>query len=73
MKDYVVLTYPAYEYHLDELLDLYKWLEKELSPRTKVLLIPDLLTLKEYDKDELLDLLNIYTNTMEKLINEQTL
>ena len=56
MKNYFVLTYSK-DCPLDEVYETAQSLEKNF-PNKNIIVLPELMNLKEYTKDELLNLLN---------------
>lgn len=70
MNNFFVINYPAWEYDMDILQDIFHQIEQILPEGSSLLLLPELVSLKSYDKEELIELLKIYTNYLEGLINE---
>ena len=69
MKNCFVLTYSK-DCPLDEVSDAAESLKRNF-PDKDIIVLPELMNLKEYTKDELLDLLNFYINEyMIGAINE---
>lgn len=72
MKDYFVLTF-SQDCPLDEVHEAAQALKRNF-PNKDIIVLPELMNLKEYTKDELLDLLNFYIHEyMIGAINEQNL
>ena len=72
MKDYFVLSYNQDSIDVQGVYDIYKRLEEEakcMEGKTLIVL-PDVVCLKNYSKEELIELLKIYSDYTEKLINE---
>lgn len=68
MKDYFVLIYSresdpdAIKAFLNTIANMY--------PNKNLIAIPDSMTFRNYDKEELLELLNFLKEQVERLINE---
>ena len=50
--------------------DIFQQIEQILPKESSLLMLPELVSLKRYDKEELIELLKFYTNYLEGLINE---
>ena len=71
MKDCFVLYYNQDSVSVNEIYDVFKRLEKVNCMEGKTLIVlPDVVCLKNYSKEELIELLKFYSDYMEKLINE---
>ena len=69
-KDYFVLNYPAYEYDVETITWIFNYLKKIIPEESSLIALPEMITLKKYSKEELIENLKIYSNYMESLINE---
>ena len=69
MKNYFVLTYSRDTDDITIPFETGKKL-KEVFPDKEIIVIPDVLTLKEYDKKDLIELLNFYITYLKGLSNE---
>ena len=71
MKDCFVLYYNQDSISVNEVYDIYKRLEEAKCMKGKTLIVlPDVVYLKNYSKEELVQLLKFCSDYMEKLINE---
>ena len=71
MKDCFVLYYNQDSVSVNEVYDVFKKLEKVNCMEGKTFIIlPDVVCLKNYSKEELVQLLKIYSNYTEELLNE---
>lgn len=70
MNDFFVINSPAYEYDLETMQKIFQQIKQILPKESSLLMLPELVSLKKYDKEELIELLKIYTNYLEGLINE---
>lgn len=68
MKDYFVLTYSK-ESELEEVQKIFNTIA-DIYPNKQIIAIPDSMTFRNYDKESLLELLNLLKEQMERLINE---
>lgn len=50
--------------------NIFKQIEQILPEKSFLMMLPELVSLKCYNKEELIELLKIYTNYLEGLINE---
>lgn len=69
MKDYFVLTYSK-ESDSPEAVKSFLNTIAGMYPNKKLIAIPDSMTFRNYDKEELLELLNFLKEQVERLINE---
>jgi hypothetical protein len=71
MKDCFVLYYNQDSISVNEVYDIYKRLEEAKCMEGKTLIVlPDVVYLKNYSKEELVQLLKFYSNCIEELLNE---
>ena len=70
MNNFFVMNFPGWEYDIETIQDIFKQIEQILPEESSLLMLPELVSLKRYDKEELIELLKIYTNYLEGLINE---
>ena len=71
MKDCFVLYYNQDSVSAREVYDIYKELERASCMEGKTLIVlPDIVDLKNYSKDELRMLLDRYKQITEELLNE---
>lgn len=71
MKDCFVLYYNQDSVSVEEIYDIWKKLERASCMEGKILIIlPDVVDLKNYTKDELKMLLDRYKQITEELLNE---
>ena len=71
MKNCFVLYYNLDTTSVEEIYDIFKRLENIETMKGKTLIaLPDAVNLKSYTKDELKELLKIYKEYTEELINE---
>lgn len=69
MKDCFVLYYNLDSISVNEVYDIFKRLENCIEGKT-LFVLPDAVCLKDYSKEELVQLLKIYSNYTEELLNE---
>lgn len=71
MKDCFVLYYNPDTTSIEKVYDIFKRFENIETMKGKTLIVlPDAVNLKSYTKDELKELLKIYKEYTEELINE---
>lgn len=70
MKNFFVMNFPGWEYDIETMKDIFQQIEQILPKESSLLMLPELVSLKSYNKEELIELLKIYTNYLEGLINE---
>ena len=70
MKNFFVMNFPGQEYDIETMKDIFQQIEQILPKESSLLMLPELVSLKRYDKEELIELLKFYTNYLEGLINE---
>lgn len=71
MKDCFVLYYSQDSSTVEEIYEIFKKLEKSSYMEGKTLIVlPDIVDLKNYTKDELKMLLDRYKQITEELLNE---
>lgn len=70
MNDFFVINFPAYEYDMETMQKISQQIKQILPKESSLLMLPELVSLKKYNKEELIELLKIYTNYLEGLINE---
>ena len=70
MKNFFVMNFPGQEYDIETMKDIFQQIEQILPKESSLLMLPELVSLKSYNKEELIELLKIYTNYLEGLINE---
>ena len=70
MKNFFVMNFPGQEYDIETMKDIFQQIEQILPKKSSLLMLPELVSLKSYNKEELIELLKIYTNYLEGLINE---
>ena len=70
MNDFFVMNFPAWKYDVKTMQDIFQQIKQILPEKSSLLMLPELVSLKCYDKEELIELLKIYTNYLEGLINE---
>ncbi len=70
MNDFFVMNFPAWKYDIETMQDIFQQIEQILPEESSLLMLPELVSLKRYDKEELIELLKFYTNYLEGLINE---
>ena len=69
MKDYFVLTYSKELDNPDAVTSFLNTIAG-MYPNKNLIAIPDSMTFRNYNKEELLELLNFLKEQVEKLINE---
>ncbi len=69
MKDYFVLTYSRESDKPDAIKDFLNTIAN-MYPNKNIIAIPDSMTFKNYNKEELLEILNFLKEQVERLINE---
>ncbi len=70
MNDFFVINFPAYEYDMETMQKISQQIKQILPKESSLLMLPELVSLKSYNKEELIELLKIYTNYLKGLINE---
>lgn len=71
MNDFFIINFPAYEYDMETLQKIFQQIKQILPKESSLFMLPELVSLKKYNKEELIELLKIYTNYLEGLINEK--
>lgn len=70
MNDFFIINFPAYEYDMETMQKISQQIKQILPKESSLLMLPELVSLKKYNKEELIELLKIYTNYLKGLINE---
>ena len=68
MENYIVLHYSK-DVDIDTVYDLFKGLQ-EVYPQKECIALPNFTQLKNYSKEELIELKDKYLKKIEELINE---
>lgn len=68
MKEYLVLHYSK-DVGLDTIHNLFKGLQ-EVYPQKKIIALPNFTQLKNYSKEELIEIREKYNQRIKELINE---
>ena len=74
MKDCLVIYYNINDMDVTELADIFHRLEGMKENKLKTIIaLPDIVTLREYDKDDLKKLLEFYIKIIREFLNEQNI